>query len=145
MPRPGGRSCPRRSSPVYRNVPANRAGNAFQLTLHPLSTVVPVGSEVIVLAGGLTGISICEPISESSDARPGRVGFFVDFNRRTLNDWLVLDSNRPQKISNTYAIGSTSRQNLRLTRGTPNPADDVLVLSGQAWISVTSPSKEPAM
>ncbi len=69
---------------------------------------------------------------------PAGVGFFVDFNRRTLNDWLVLDSNRPQKISNTYAIGSTSRQNLRLTRGTPNPADDVLVLSGQAWISVTS-------
>jgi uncharacterized repeat protein (TIGR01451 family) len=127
-------------APVYRNVPGAQAvGGGVQLTLHPLATVAPVGSEVVVLAGVLGPdqyLRTNQRIEWMLD--PAGVGFFVDFNRRTLTDWLVLDANRPQKINNTYAIGSTSRQNLRLTRGTPQPDDDVLVLSGQAWISVTS-------
>lgn len=139
-PVPAVAPAPVAAAPVYRTVPGPpAAGDSVQLTLHPLATVAPVGSEVVLLAGVLGPdqyLRTNQRIEWMLD--PAGVGVFVDYNRRTFTDWLVLDANRPQKITSTYAIGSTSRQNLRLTRGTPNPADDVLVLSGQAWISVAS-------
>lgn len=132
---------------VYAPMPAAPAvapapvfvGDGRQLVLHPLTTVAPVGSEVVVLAGVVGPdqyLRTNQRIEWLLD--PAGVGFFVDLNRRTFADWLVLDANFPKKISNIYAIGSTSRHTLQLTRGTANPADDVQVLAGQAWISVSS-------
>jgi uncharacterized repeat protein (TIGR01451 family) len=126
--------------PVYREFPGPATVcDREQLVLHPLVSVAPVGSEVVLLAGVVDPdqyLRTNQRIEWSLD--PSGAGFFVDLNRKTWADRLVLDANRPQKIDNHYAIGSTSREYLRLTRGTPTPADDVTVQRGQAWITVSS-------
>src|SRR5205814_825687 len=45
------------------------------------------------------------------------------------------------KIDSRYAINSTLFHPMTLDRGTPVPTDDVLVQSGQAWVTVTSPTE----
>jgi len=127
-------------APVYRDVPGPPgACDAAALVLHPLLTVAPVGTEIVVLAG-VVGPDQYLRTNQRVEwiLDPAGAGFFVDLNRRTWGDVLLLDANRPQKVTNTYAVGSTSRQYLRITRGTPDPADDVNVLRGQAWITVSS-------
>ena len=52
---------------------------------------------------------------------------------------LLGDFTRPRKINNHWAITSTSRRYLRLNRETPTPTDDVNLLRGQSWVTVTSP------
>jgi len=110
------------------------------VTLSPRVTVAPVGSEVVLLAGvrGPDNYLRTNRRLQWSVA-PGGVGHFVDVGRSGLTDVLLGDFNRPRKIDNTTAIGSTSRWYLRLHRGSPTPADDVYVLAGQGWITVTSP------
>ncbi len=56
-----------------------------------------------------------------------------------LVDLLLGDFTRPGKVTDTYAIGDTGRSNIRLNRGRCTPEDDVLVLRGQGWITLTSP------
>ena len=70
---------------------------------------------------------------------PGGVGEFMELDRHYFPDLLLGDFNWPRKVSATQVITSTSRQYLRLTRGTPTPADDVIVRRGQTWVTVTSP------
>lgn len=62
-------------------------------------------------------------------------------DKQSWTDLLLLDFTRPKKLSDNYAITSTSRSYLRLTRGTPSANDDVSVLRGQTWVSVTSASE----
>ena len=80
----------------------------------------------------------------SSDGR--RAGR-VDARRRqrdilqvgvSIWDCLHLPGNRSRKIDNTYALGRTVAKNTLLNRGTPTPDDDVPVLAGQAWVTVSS-------
>jgi len=112
------------------------------VTLHPGNTVAPVGSEVILVAGvaGADNYLRTNRRLEWS-LSPGGMGQFVAVGRNGPVDLMVGDFNRPRKIDNTFAIGSTSRKQLRLTRGTPDPGDDVRVLRGQGWISVSSPAE----
>ncbi len=70
---------------------------------------------------------------------PGSVGQFVAVGQTGLVDVLLGDFNRPRKITNTFAIGSTLRTNTRLNRGACIPEENVYVLRGQGWISLTSP------
>ena len=127
--------------PVYREVPrSSTATSGMQLLLCPHETIAPVGSEVVLLAGVRAAdgyLRTNQRVEWVLD--PGGPGQFVEVGQGTPIDYLVCDFTRPRKVSNTFAIGSTSRRYLRLTRGTALPADDVYVLSGQAWISVTSP------
>lgn len=108
----------------------------------PRQTVAAVGSEVIVLAGVL-GADDYLRTNERVEwtLEPGGAGQFVDLGRGTPMDLLVGDFTRPRIVNSRFAIGSTSRRYLRLTRGTATPADDVFVQSGQAWIAVTSPAE----
>lgn len=108
--------------------------------LHPRETVAPVGSEVVLVAG------VCGPDGHLRTNRrlewsidPGSVGQFVAVGETGLVDLLVGDFNFPRKITNTFAIGSTLRANLRLNRGTCRPEENVYVRRGQGWISLTSP------
>ena len=132
---------PIQATPVYRDVPGPwSSADAVQLIISPCKTVAPIGSEVVVLAG----IRDRDGYLRTNERiewmlSPGGVGQFVDLNRSTVVDYLLLDLNRPRVIDATRAVGSTSRYYLRLTRGTPTTIDDVNVLRGQAWISVTSP------
>ena len=129
------------STPQYRRQPgAACPWDDVEVTLAPQATVAPVGSEVVLTAGvcGADRILRTNRRLEWSLA-PGGVGHFVAVGKKRLVDVLVGDFNCPGKIDNTLAIGTTSREYVRLDRGTPTEADDVCVLRGQGWITLTSP------
>ena len=131
------------TDPVYGDLPGPiRARHRKDVVVCPQETVAPVGSEVVVLAG-VVGSDDYLRTNERVEwmLEPGGTGQFVDLNKQTPMDLLVGDFNWPRKVDDTFAIGSTSRRYLRLTRGTPTPTDDVYVQRGQAWITVTSPGE----
>jgi uncharacterized repeat protein (TIGR01451 family) len=108
--------------------------------VQPRETVASVGSEVVLIAG------VCGPDGYLRTNRrlewsidPGGVGQFVSVGETGLVDLMLGDFNRPRKITNTFAIGSTLRSNTRLNRGSCVPEENVYVLRGQGWISLTSP------
>ena len=107
--------------------------------LRPQRTIAPVGSEVVLVAGVHTGDGYLRTNERLEwSIAPGSVGQFVEVQQNGWVDLLLGDFNRPRKINNTLAIGSTSRESVRLDRGIPTPGDDVCVLRGQGWITVTS-------
>ncbi len=125
----------------FKPVPgAPKPWDTVELLLVPRSTIAPVGSEVVLLAGvvGPDGFLRTNERIEWSIA-PGSVGEFVDFDRGSFWDIFHGTWPRPYKASGTFVVGSTSRRSVRLTRGTPTPNDDVNVLRGQTWVTVTSP------
>ena len=132
---------PEPENPLYKELPAGQLSwDPVEVLLTPRAIAAPVGSEVVLLVG-VRGpdnyLRTNERVEWSISA--GSVGQFVELDKGTYWDLLVGDFTWPRKISPTSAVGSTSRRYLRLTRGTPTPADDVLVASGQTWITVTSP------
>ncbi len=130
-----------RSDEVYRDQPLGQVSwDDVAVELEPRETVASVGSEVVLKAG------VCGPDGYLRTNRrlewsidPGGVGQFVAVGETGLVDVLLGDFNRPRKITNTFAIGSTLRTNTRLNRGTCIPEENVYVLRGQGWISLTSP------
>jgi uncharacterized repeat protein (TIGR01451 family) len=107
--------------------------------VQPRETVAPVGSEVVLVAGvcSVEGyLHTNRRLEWSID--PSSVGQFVAVGEAGWSDFLFGDFNRPRKISNVFAIGSTTRTNTRLNRGSCRPEDAVYVLRGQGWISLTS-------
>lgn len=126
---------------VDRQAPgAPRACDRTEVQLAPRVTVAPIGSEVVLVAG-VRGPDQYLRTNERLEWQIGQgsVGQFVDLDPYQFTDALVLDFNIPRKVTPTYAITSTSRTSLRLTRGTPDPLDDAVVLRGQSWVTVTSP------
>ncbi len=119
--------------------PTNRESNRVELILCPHATVAPIGSEIILLAG-VRGpdqyLRTNERVEWMID--PGSVGQFVDLDKGSWTDPFVGDFTRAKKIDNTFAVNTTSRRLLRLTRGTPDSSDDMEVLKGQAWVTLTS-------
>jgi len=110
------------------------------VTLTPRTIVAPVGSEVALVAGvhGSDGYLRTNQRVEWSIS-PGGVGHFVAVAKNGTVDLLLGDFNRPRKVDNTFAIGSTLRTPVTLDRGTPTTEDDICVLNGQAWVTLTSP------
>ena len=68
-------------------------------------------------------------------------GEFVSPGERQPLDVLNWLRRLPRKIDTTYAINTTLTGATTLDRGTPTSTDDVTVHSGQAWVSVTSPTE----
>ncbi|MBX3412983.1 MAG: DUF11 domain-containing protein [Pirellulales bacterium] len=109
------------------------------ISIMPGTVVAPVGAEVVMVAGvcGHDGYL-------HSDQRvewmidPSSEGFIVDVGNGTFHDHLRKWHERAHKVDNTFAVGRTVHHGITLTRGTPAPEDDVPVLPGQAWITVTS-------
>ena len=109
--------------------------------------IAPVGSEVFVLGG------VCDEEGYYRLREPlewtlaqGSVGHFVDPGDSAVGffglrgTFASLHSEPlPELCSNNYAVSVSSRKVQVLTRGTAEPNDDVFVLEGQGWISVTSP------
>ncbi len=109
------------------------------VTLRPQRFVARIGREVVLVAGVYTGDGYLRTNERLEwSIAPGSAGQFVDVQQNGWVDLLLGDFNRPRKINNTFAIGSTSRENVRLDRGMPTPADDVCVLRGQGWVTITS-------
>ncbi len=124
----------------FREMPApSSVGRRVEVILCPRATVAPVGSEVILLAG-VRGPDEYLRTNERLEwmIDPGSVGQFVDLDKGSWTDPFVGDFTRAEKIDNYYAVNTTSRRLLRLTRGTPDATDDVEVLKGQAWVTLTS-------
>lgn len=119
--------------------PTNRESTRVGIVLCPRATVAPIGSEVILLAG-VRGpdqyLRTNERVEWMID--PGSVGQFVDLDKGSWTDPFVGDFTRARKVDNCYAVNTTSRRLLRLTRGTPDTSDDVEVLKGQSWVTLTS-------
>lgn len=107
--------------------------------LTPTTVIAPVGAEVVMTASvcGQREVLVANERVEWQLA-PGSVGQFIGIGDRRNFDWLF-GAEKPEKITNTYAVGVTSSRYLRLTRGTPTVTDDVSVLKGQAWVTVSSP------
>jgi uncharacterized repeat protein (TIGR01451 family) len=102
--------------------------------------MAPVGTEVVLVAGvvGQDGYLRTNRRLEWTIA-PGGVGYFVAVEKGDFTDLLLGDFNWPRKVGNTSAVGSTSRSNVRLNRGSCSPEDVTLVRRGQGWVSLTSP------
>jgi uncharacterized repeat protein (TIGR01451 family) len=125
----------------FRDFPGKkRSTNTSAVILCPRATVAPVGSEVVMLAA-VRGADDYLRTNERVEwmLSPTGVGKFVEVDKGSWTDPLVCDFTQAKKIDNNLAVNSTSRRLLRLTRGTPQLNDDVHVLRGQAWVTVTSP------
>jgi uncharacterized repeat protein (TIGR01451 family) len=128
------------TAPIYREIPSPmRLQDRVAIILQPEESISSVRSEVILVASVLGSdgyLRTNEPVHWHLD--PNGVGQIVDVCPGAFVDWLVGDFTRPRKVSNHYAVTSTSRRYLLLTRGTVNPEDDLSILAGQTWISVSS-------
>jgi uncharacterized repeat protein (TIGR01451 family) len=133
-------ACGDRSNERYWDKPLGQAPwDDVAVQVEPRETVAPVGSEVVLIAGvcGSDGyLRTNRRLEWSID--PSSVGQFVAVGENSWTDLLLGDFNQPRKITNVFAIGSTTRTNTRLNRGTCRPEDAVYVLRGQGWISLTS-------
>ena len=131
------------TDPATGGVPVDREKPKFDLVVNPGKTIAPVGSEVILL-GGVRDRANYLWMNERVEwiLTPDSVGYFVDLKEASWCDYLVFDYTNPRKVNNRFAVASTTRGEATvLTRGTPSKKDDVKVLKGQAWISITSPTE----
>lgn len=108
----------------------------------PARIVAPVGAEVVVLAGICGGdgfYSMNQPLewilSNDSAGQFIEVGGITE--RPRLNNLL---GPRAKKFDGQYAWGRTSLQPEVIDRGTPMPSDDIELLKGQAFVSLSSAS-----
>lgn len=109
--------------------------------LAPLRMMAPVGSEVILVSGLFGERNEFVP-RESIEwtLTPDSVGHIVAAGEE--NDCLKQILHRPANKRNaSYAVTRASSAAKILTRGTPKPTDDVSILRGQSWVTVTSPSE----
>jgi uncharacterized repeat protein (TIGR01451 family) len=112
-----------------------------RLVLTPAVVMAPVGSEVVLVTG------YCDERNQLSPKQtvewmvaPDSVGQIMatDDDR----DCFKFARSRPaEKRSGSYAITRTLANPEVLTRGTPQPNDDVPLQRGQTWASVTSPTE----
>ncbi|WP_081444979.1 DUF11 domain-containing protein [Blastopirellula marina] len=112
------------------------------LSLSPSRVVAPVGTEVVLVAG-LNGDECCltqggRPIKWmlSQDS----VGHFSEVGGRDTTTRFASFGGEQGIISPVYAVGRTQLCDQTVDRGTEIPGDDVRVLRGQNWISVSSSS-----
>jgi uncharacterized repeat protein (TIGR01451 family) len=73
------------------------------------------------------------------------VGQFLTAGQRRRLDLLNWWRGLPKKVDSRYAINATSRYPLTLDRGTPNPGDDLIVQTGQSYVTVISPIEGKSM
>lgn len=108
----------------------------------PSKIVAPVGSEVVVLAGicGEDGYYVKNQPLEwmLSQDSAGQI-IEVGGTDHTLSNKLIPPS--AEKKDGDYAWGRTLLKPRLISRGTPTPVDDIEVVEGQAWISLSSASE----
>lgn len=113
-----------------------------RVTITPERVLAPVGSEVVLKAAvcAIEGYTLADQKVEWMLGRNG-VGQFVEVSGKGLCHPPLLPWNKPKKVDNYLAEGWTANSPMCIDRGTPDPADDVNVLRGDAWISITSPNE----
>jgi uncharacterized repeat protein (TIGR01451 family) len=113
-----------------------------RVTITPERVLAPVGSEVVLKAAvcATEGYTLADQKVEWMLGRNG-VGQFVEVSGKGLVHPPLLPWNKPKKVDNYLAEGWTANSPMCIDRGTADPADDVNVLRGDAWISITSPNE----
>ncbi|MCA9212608.1 MAG: hypothetical protein KDB27_06070 [Planctomycetales bacterium] len=116
------------------------------VVIKPRRLVAPVGSEVILVGGICDGEGfyktresiewVLQEGSVGTFTEPGDISEGLLGYRKPLGG--LFSEIAPELISPRYAISCTSKKVQVLTRGTPDPSDDVFVLNGQGWIGLTS-------
>ncbi len=110
------------------------------IILGPPQYVASPGAEVIFVAGVRDHggyLRTNQPVEWNISKES--VGHFVRLEGRQWRNLMVGDFTLPRIESDTHAVSTTSRTEQVLDRGTPRTDDDIRVLRGQTWISVTSP------
>ncbi len=112
------------------------------ISVSPSQVIAPVGSEVVMIASvtGSEGYLLTRERVEWMLA-PDSAGEFLSAGQRRPLDVFDWWYGFPMKINTRFAVNTTLTAPMTLDRGTPTPADDMLVQSGQAWVSVTSPTE----
>ncbi len=110
-----------------------------RLTLTPERLLAPVGSEVLLRGGICTAKGYFLKDQRIDWSLAGQdVGHFVALSGRGWMKPAWMPWNQPKILGTHYATGYTTAVKAKLTRGTDNPADDVQIRQGEAWVSVTS-------
>ena len=111
-----------------------------RLTLSPERILAPVGTEVVLKANICTtdGYTLAEQKVEWMLARDG-VGEFVEVSGKGAFHPSIYPWNAGKKVDNYLATSYTANGPHCINRGTPDPSDDVNILRGDAWVTVTSP------
>lgn len=117
------------------------AGQRGQIIITPSRIVAPVGSEVVVLAGicGGDGYFVQNQPLEWMLSN-NSVGEFVEVGGMHHSTFNSLIPPTARKHSGQYAVGRTGLKQISLTRGTPTTADDIDLVKGQTFVSVSSAS-----
>jgi hypothetical protein len=106
-----------------------------RLTLTPSRLVAPIGAEVILVAA-VEHPKFDAPAAFEWFLSNSSKGHFVQVDAQQLQD-----KSKPTTtgvISNSYAKGSASRREFKITRGTATTSDDLIVQQGESWVSLTS-------
>ncbi|HMP78082.1 MAG TPA: hypothetical protein PKD54_01395 [Pirellulaceae bacterium] len=116
-------------------------GKSGEIILTPARIIAPVGSEVVVLAGicGDDGyFMINQPLEwmVSNDS----VGQIIEVGGMEHPNFNRAVPPSSKKFDGQYAWGRTGLKEKLLTRGTPTPADDIHVLKGQTYLTLSSES-----
>ncbi len=103
--------------------------------------MAPVGSEVILVAGLVGKRGEYEPRQRIEwTIAPDSVGHLLTTSSDGHHLGQILH-HASHRRSGSEAITWTSASPQILTRGTPTPLDDISILRGQTWVTVTSPSE----
>ncbi len=111
------------------------------LIMTPSRIVAPVDSEVVVMAGicGGDGYFIINQPLEWMLSRDS-VGNIIEVGGTDHQLFNRLVKPSSEKVDADYAKGRTSLKPKHITRGTETPGDDLKILKGQAWLSLSSSS-----
>ncbi|RMF44063.1 MAG: hypothetical protein D6753_03495 [Planctomycetota bacterium] len=122
-----------------------KPGAAGEIQLTPMRVVAPVGGEVVLLAG------ICGPDGNLVKRQPlewmlspDSVGTIIevgDEDRSLLMRTVRFRDPKVEKVDVDFARGRTSSKSGLITRGSPDCNDDIPLLEGQTWLSLSSPSE----
>jgi uncharacterized repeat protein (TIGR01451 family) len=113
-----------------------------KVQISPSRVLAPVGSEVVLKASecAIEGYTLADQKVEWMLGRNG-VGQFVEVGGKGFMHPPLFPWNKAKKVDNYLAEGWTATDKMCIDRGTPDPADDVAINRGDAWISVTSPNE----
>jgi uncharacterized repeat protein (TIGR01451 family) len=103
----------------------------------PAGIMAPVGSEVVLKAGicGCDGNLLPNRRVEWQMCGAGQ---FSDMGTVQQVGYVHWPFDTPRKVDNANAVSATTLFPTTLYRITPDPADDVQILRGDAWVTLTS-------
>lgn len=113
-----------------------------RIVITPFSSVAPIGSEVVLLAGitDPQGNYLTSQLLDWTLPADGPGQFTATRQTgRELLDWLARQ--RPGKPTAKHVTSVTASSVEVLDRGTANTQDDLMLAAGQSWIRLTSKSE----